>query len=304
MIMSDRLRGKVAIVTGAGRGIGKGEAIALAAEGARVVVNDLGGSPNGVGTSKSPADEVVEEIKKMGGEAVANYDSVATPEGGQAIINNAVDHFGRLDILVNNAGILRDKMIFNMSEEDWDIVIKVHLYGHFYTTRYACPIFRGQRSGRIINTSSTSAFGITFGQSNYGAAKEGIIGFTRTVAKDMGKYGVTCNALRPGAASRLTLSDEMRRVAKERGREDRIKTMEETMKPEDISPLVVWLCSDDAAHVNGRTFGIRTGKISLYSEPLEEKTLYKDGSFTVDELYKIMPSSLAQDLINPAPPQQ
>jgi NAD(P)-dependent dehydrogenase (short-subunit alcohol dehydrogenase family) len=290
MIMSDRLKGKVAIVTGAGRGIGKGEAIALAEEGARVVVNDLGGGPDGAGTSKSPADEVVEDIKKMGGESVANYDSVATSEG-------------RLDILVNNAGILRDKMIFNMSEEEWDIVIKVHLYGHFYTTRYACPIFREQRSGRIINTSSTSAFGVTFGQSNYGAAKEGIIGLTRTVAKDMGKYGVTCNALRPGAASRLTLSDEMRRVAKERGREDRIKAMEESMKPEDIAPLVVWLCSDDAAHVNGRTFNVRTGKISLYSEPIEEKSLYKDGSFTVDELFNIMPSSLAQGLINPAPPQ-
>ena len=157
--MAKRLGGKVAVVTGAGRGIGRAEALALAAEGAKVVVNDLGGAGNGTGASTSPADEVVEEIRKLSGEAVANYDSVATPEGGENIIKTAIDNFGRIDILVNNAGILRDRMIFNMSPEEWDLVIKVHLYGHFHCTKPACVYFRQQRGGRIINTSSTAGLG-------------------------------------------------------------------------------------------------------------------------------------------------
>jgi NAD(P)-dependent dehydrogenase (short-subunit alcohol dehydrogenase family) len=177
--MGDRLKGKVAIVTGAGRGIGRGEALALASEGARVVVNDLGGAANGTGSSSSAAEEVVAEIKKRGGEAAASYESVATWKSAENIIKTAIDSFGRLDILVNNAGILRDRMIYNMSEEEWDLVMKVHLYGHFFTTRHACVIFRQQKSGRIINTSSNAGLGFTFGQANYGAAKEGIVGFTR-----------------------------------------------------------------------------------------------------------------------------
>ena len=185
--MGDRLKDRVAIVTGAGRGIGRGEALALASEGAKIVVNDLGGAADGTGGEASPADEVVEEIKKMGGEAVANYDSVATTQGGENIVKTAVDAFGKLDILVNNAGILRDVMVFNMTEEQWDIIMKVHLYGHFNTIRPACVLFRQQRSGRIINTSSTAGLGGTFGQANYGAAKEGIVGLTRKVAQDMGR---------------------------------------------------------------------------------------------------------------------
>ena len=154
--MGDRLKGKVAIVTGAGGGIGRGHALALASEGAKVVVNDLGGAVDGSGSSSSAASKVVEEIKAAGGEAAANFDSVTTVEGGENIIKTAIDAFGKLDILVNNAGILRDRMVFNMSPEEWDSVIKVHLYGHFNTTRPACVLFRQQRSGRIINTSSTS----------------------------------------------------------------------------------------------------------------------------------------------------
>ncbi|MFQ5925792.1 MAG: SDR family NAD(P)-dependent oxidoreductase, partial [Dehalococcoidia bacterium] len=206
--MGDRLKGKVAVVTGAGRGIGRAEALLLAEEGAKVVVNDLGGAPDGSGEATSPADEVVKEIKDRRGEAVANYDSVATPEGGENIIKTAIDTFGRLDILINNAGILRDRMVFNMSPEEWDAVIKVHLYGHFNCTRPACVIFRQQRSGRIINTSSEAGLG-NMGQANYSAAKEGIVGFTRTVARDMGRYGVTCNAIRPIAATRLTVTPEL-----------------------------------------------------------------------------------------------
>ena len=179
--MAGRLEGKVAIVTGAGRGIGRGEALLLASEGCRVVVNDLGGSSAGEGQDTSPADDVVAEIKKLGNDAAANYDNVASMEGGERMVKQALDTFGRLDILVNNAGILRDRMIFNMSEEEWDAVVAVHLKGHFTATKHAALVFRQQRSGRIVNTSSESGLG-NMGQGNYSAAKEGIVGLTRTLA--------------------------------------------------------------------------------------------------------------------------
>jgi NAD(P)-dependent dehydrogenase (short-subunit alcohol dehydrogenase family) len=300
--MGDRLKGKVAIVTGAGRGIGRGEALALASEGAKVVVNDLGGAVDGTGAANSPADEVVAEIKKMGSDAVANYDSVASWQGGENIVKTAVDAFGRLDILVNNAGILRDRMVFNMSEEDWEIIMKVHLFGHFFTTRHACTIFRQQRSGRIINTSSVAGLGSTFGQANYGAAKEGIVGFTRQVARDMGRYGVTCNAIRPNAGTRLTLSDELKAAWKRAGMEAAIGMLEQA-RPEDIGPLVAWLASDAAAHVNGRIFYVQTGRVSLYSEPVEEKTITKDGFWTTDDMFQLMPD-ITKDIVNPSPPRQ
>ncbi|MGA8848652.1 MAG: SDR family oxidoreductase [Dehalococcoidia bacterium] len=297
--MGDRLKGKVAIVTGAGRGIGRGEALALAAEGAKVVVNDLGGARDGTGASTSPAAEVVAEIKKLGGEAVANYDSVTTMQGGEKIVKAAMDSFGKVDILVNNAGILRDRMVFNISEEDWDLVLKVHLYGHFYTIRAVSPLFRQQRYGRIINTSSIAGlYATTYGQANYGAAKEGIVGLTRKVARDMGRYGVTCNCIRPNAGTRLTLSDEMRKTWPKIAIE-----MLEQMKPEDIAPLVVWLASDAAANVNGRVFYVETGRIALYSEPVLEKQLVKVGGWTIDELFMFMPVTLTGELVNLDPPQ-
>ncbi len=299
--MGDRLKGKVAIVTGAGRGIGRGEALALASEGAKVVVNDLGSATDGSGSGSTPAEEVAKEIKKMGGKAVANYDSVATTKGGENIVKTAIDAFGKLDILVNNAGILRDTMVFNMTEEQWDIVIKVHLYGHFNTIRPASVLFRQQRSGRIINTSSIAGLGSTFGQANYGAAKEGIVGLTRKVAQDLGKYGVTCNAIRPTAATRMTLSEEMKKT---RTKEyiERIQSN----RPEDIAPLVVWLASDQAANVNGRTFDVAFGRIALYSEPIQERAILKTGGWTIDELFSYMPATLTAGLMNiypPAPPK-
>ncbi len=301
--MGDRLKGKVAIVTGSGRGIGRGEALALASEGAKVVVNDLGGAVSGGGGSQTPADEVVTEIKKMGGEAVANYDSVASMKGAENIIKSAVVSFGRLDILVNNAGILRDRMVYNMTEDEFDSVIKVHLYGHFFTTRHACVLFRQQKSGRIINTSSLAGLGVTFGQANYGTAKEGIVALTRQVARDMGRYGVTCNATRPNAPTRLGFSDELKEAWTKAGMAEVIKHIEE-IKTEDVAPLVVWLASDDAANVNGRTFFIETGRVALYSEPVEEKALVKVGGFTIDELFRFMPTTLAAGLINPAMPKK
>jgi len=297
--MAKRLGGKVAIVTGAGRGIGRGEALALASEGAKVVVNDLGGALDGSGAGRSPADEVVAEVKKLGGEAVANYDSVATMKGGENIVKTAIDNFGKIDILVNNAGILRDRMLFNMSEEDWDLVLKVHLYGHFHTIRAVSPLFRQQRHGRIINTSSVAGLNATtYGQANYGAAKEGIIGLTRKVARDMGRYGVTCNCIRPNAGTRLTLSDEMKKA-----RPEAMARFEE-MKPEGIAPLVVWLASDDAANVNGRTFFVERGRVGLYSEPVLEKQLVKPGGWTIDELFMFMPGTMTKELVNQDPPQQ
>ena len=299
--MGDRLKGKVAVVTGAGGGIGRGHSLALASEGAKVVVNDLGGAVDGSGSSSSAADKVVAEIKAAGGEAVANHDSVTSVEGGENIIKTAVDTFGKLDILVNNAGILRDRMVFNMSPEEWDSVLKVHLYGHFNTTRPACVLFRQQRSGRIINTSSTSGLG-NRGQSNYAAAKEGIVGFTRTVAIEMGRYGVTCNAIRPNAGTRMTMSDDMKQAAERSGRGEIVKYME-SMKPEDIAPLIVWLASDDSANVNGRTFFVQTGRIALYSEPVQEKVIEKQGGFTIDELFEKMPKTLADGLVNLSPPE-
>jgi len=296
--LSKRLEGKVAIVTGAGRGIGRGEALALASEGAKVVVNDLGGAVDGSGAARSPVDEVVAEIKKLGGEAVANYDSVATAQGGDNIVKTAVDSFGKIDILVNNAGILRDKMLFNMNEEDWDLVLKVHLYGHFHTIRAVSSLFRQQRHGRIINTSSVAGLnGTTYGQANYGAAKEGIVGLTRKVARDMGRYGVTCNCIRPNAGTRLTLSDEMRKA-----RPEAMVRFEE-MKPEGIAPLVVWLASDDAANVNGRTFFVERGRVGLYSEPVLEKQLVKPGGWTIDDLFTFMPGTMTKELVNLDPPQ-
>ncbi len=307
--MPKKLEGKVAVVTGAGRGIGRGEALALAAEGAKVVVNDLGGAGDGTGASTTPAEEVVQEIKKLGGQAVANYDSVATPEGGENIIKTAIDTFGRIDIVVNNAGILRDRMVFNMSEEEWDAVIKVHLYGTFHCTKPACVYFRQQRSGRIINTSSTSGLG-NMGQANYSAAKEGIVGFTRTVARDMGRYGVTCNAIRPSAGTRLTLTPELRAAwekAKAEGLRPESGTITlddiEKMTPEMIAPLVVYLATDEAANINGYTFWVGGGRIGIYSEPEVRSSIIKDGIWTVSELIDIMPRTLARGLVNPASPQ-
>ena len=312
--MGERLKGKVAVITGAGRGIGRAHALAFAAEGAKVVVNDLGGAADGTGADKSPADEVVAEIKKMGGEAVANYDTVATMEGGERIIKAAIDNFGRLDILVNNAGVLRDRMVFNMTEEEWDTVLDVHLKGHFCCTKHACIIFRQQRSGRIINTSSVAGLG-NMGQANYSAAKEGIVGFTRTVARDMGRYGVTCNVIRPRAATRLTMTPELaaaweKRAASGMGGVGSGGTEVGAvipglgaMAPEAISPLVVFLCTDEAANINGCTFVVAGGEIHLMDDPTIIKTIYKSGRWTVDELCARVPATLAAGLTNPSPPQ-
>jgi len=302
--VGDRLKGRVAIVTGAGRGIGRGEALALASEGARVIVNDLGGEVDGSGGAKSPADEVVDEIKKIGSEAIPNYDNVVQFATGEKIVKLALDTWGQLDILINNAGILRDRMLFNMAEEEWDAVIAVHLKGHFNLAKHACMYFRQERKpGVIINTSSTSGLGNP-GQANYAAAKEGIVGMTRTIAREMGRYGVRCNAIRPQAATRLTLSDDMRRRF-ERAGEAGMKMLAELEKqtPEEIGPMVAWLCTDEAANINGRTFMVRAGLIGLYSEPEIIGSIETEKPWSVDAISDILPKQVTGSLANEWPAQ-
>jgi len=249
------LDGKVAIVTGAGRGIGRGEALLLADEGAKLVVNDLGGARQGEGADKTPAQEVADEIIAGGGEAVANYDDVASWSGAEGLIGQALDSFGRLDILVNNAGILRDGMSFNLSEEDWDSVIRVHLKGHFAPSRFAAVYWREQSkagepvAGRIINTSSESGLFGNAGQSNYAAAKAGIASMTIVLARELQKYGVTVNAIAPRARTRLTdtVAGADQLMAAKEGEFD-------AWHPDNMAPLIGFLASDAAADVSGQVF--------------------------------------------------
>jgi NAD(P)-dependent dehydrogenase (short-subunit alcohol dehydrogenase family) len=247
------LDGKVAIVTGAGGGIGREHALALAGAGAAVVVNDLGGSRDGSGAGQSMADAVVDEIRKAGGTAVANYDNVATVAGGQGILKSALDAFNQVDVLVNNAGILRDKTLAKMEEAEWDSVIAVHLKGTYCVTR---PVFNHMRDsgrgGSIINTSSTSGLEGNFGQTNYGAAKAGIAGFTRCLAIEGHKYGVRVNAIAPVALTRMT--EDLPLAQNE--------AFKERMSPKHIAPLIVFLASDLAKEVNKKIFFVGGGQIS------------------------------------------
>ena len=303
--MTNRMQGKVAVVTGAGRGIGRGIALLMAEEGAKVVVNDLGGQVDGSGASQSPADDVVAEIKKKGGEAVANYDSVASMEGGERIIQTAVDTFGKIDVLVTVAGILRDRMVFNMTEEEWDDVINVHLKGTFTCVKYASILMRQQRSGRIIVFSSTSGLYGASGQANYGAAKDGIAGIIRCVSQDMGKYGVTCNGISPAAATRMTLTEEVRKAREIRAAAGQASAEEERLdNPEDVAPAVVFLASDEAQNFNGEILHVSGGFVGRMSHPDEVRTMWKkDGRWTYDEIAREFPIIIGEDLVNPAPPQ-
>jgi NAD(P)-dependent dehydrogenase (short-subunit alcohol dehydrogenase family) len=258
----------------------------LAEEGAKVVVNDLGGDRDGSGTASSPADDVVKEITDKGGVAMANYDSVATAEGGENIIKTATDNYGTIDILINNAGILRDRMVFNMSHEEWDAVMKVHIYGTFNCSKPAATVMRAQRSGRIVSMSSTSGLLGNAGQANYGAAKAGIAGFTRVVARDLGRYGVTVNAIAPGAATRMTVSPEMEEALKGRVERGELTQAEADARrlpgPEYIAPIVVYLCTDAAANINGRIFYTAGGQIGLMPNLDPIKNIFKEGMWTLD----------------------
>ena len=257
------LDGRVAIITGAGRGIGREHALLFAAEGAKVVVNDLGGANDGTGSDLTPAEEVAAEIRAHGGEAVVNGDNVADWEGAQRMINQAVETFGDLDILVNNAGILRDRVLVNMTEEEWDAVIAVHLKGHFAPTRWAAAYWREQHKAgvtkprNIVHTSSTSGLFSNPGQSNYGAAKTGIATFSQIVAKELARYNVKSNTIAPGARTRLTLATP--------GLEDIMKPKGGAFDPWDpanISPLVAYLASE-ACVFTGETFLVQGGQVTM-----------------------------------------
>ncbi len=304
-----RLDGKAAVVTGAGRGIGRAIAELLAAEGAAVVVNDVGSDVDGRGAGTSVADEVVAAIREKGGRAVASHESVADYAAAERIVGAAVREFGAIDVLVNNAGILRDRMLFNMSEEEWDAVIAVHLKGTFNCTRHAAVHMRQQRRGRIISISSTSGVYGNSGQANYGAAKDGIAGFTRVVSRDLGRYGITVNAVCPGALTRMsqTVPQGARRMRAERGLETSFEERGFPLRnfgPENVAPWVVYLATDAARDVNGQTFLVMAGLVALLGYPAPIRTIQKDGRWTPEEIATIFPHTLGMDLANPAPPER
>ena len=292
--MAGLCEGRVTIVTGGARGIGREHALMLAEHGAKIVVNDLGGEMDGTGQSTGPAQEVADEIKAMGGEAVANGDSVADWEGAQRLINTAIESFGRLDVLINNAGILRDRMLVNMTAEEWDAVISVHLRGTFAPARWAAAYWRDRakageaNTARIINTTSVSGIYGNPGQTNYGAAKMGIAAFTIIASRELGRYGVTVNAIAPGALTRMTEglgmgsgSDEQR----------------EQMSPRWIAPIATWLASEQSSHVTGRVFEA-SGRVLAIAEgwhrgprvdPIDDPT--KMGPVVADLLAKARPNA-------------
>jgi len=277
------LDGKVAVITGAGRGIGRGEALLFAEEGARVVVNDLGGDWDGTGADPRAASQVVEEIRAAGGEAEAHFEDIGEPDGAASLVRLALHTWGRLDAVVNNAGILRDRMVFNMSLEEWDAVIKVHLRGHFLVTHEACAHWRDrskageQVRGAIVNTSSTSGILGIAGQSNYGAAKAGIAAFTCIVAMEMERYGVRVNAIAPGARTRMTEKTFGDMAAPGEGEFDQLA-------PENVAPLVAFLCSDAAEGITGQVLGIQGGLVELYQGWHPVSSLQKDERWTASEL--------------------
>ncbi len=280
------LDNRVAVITGAGRGLGREHALLLAREGAKVVVNDVGGDWHGEGADATPAALVAKEIEAMGGEAVANHDSVASWDGARRMVQTAIEAFGALHVLVNNAGILRDRIVFKMTEEEWDAVIDVHLKGHFCTTRFAWEYWRAQsmggnaRHGRIVNTSSPAGLYGNAGQTNYAAAKAGIVAMTETNALELERYGVKVNCIAPVARTRLMVntSGSSGRLA-----EPDDPDVFDEYHPANVSPLVAMLATVDCPF-NGRVFQVRGEKVGLSDGWRLEETAFGDGRWTVEEL--------------------
>ena len=279
-----RLEGRVAVVTGAGRGIGASLASIMAAEGALLVVNDLGGEVDGAGADQSPAAQVVKQIVDAGGTAVANFDDVSDHAAAEKIVQCALDEYGKLDVLVNVAGILRDRMVFNMSEEEWDAVNAVHLKGTFNTTKFAAIQWRKERSGhyRLINFSSGSGLHGAPGQPNYAAAKLGIVGFTYSCANALGPYGVTANAIAPGASTRMTATVPGAQQRAAQNPDDPRRS------PDRVAPPVVYLASEDSDWCNGQVIGASGFQISLYNTPEVIRQIVSPGAISVDEAFENM----------------
>jgi len=273
------LEGKVIAITGSGRGIGRCIALDAAREGARIVVNDYGVSMDGQEPTSEVADSVVSEIEALGGEAVANASSVAEMAGGASIVQSAVDRFGRIDGVVCAAGILRERMIFNMTEEEWDPVIATHLKGTFTVFRAASAIMRKQKSGTLIGVTS-GAFTASVGQANYSAAKGGIVSLTRSAAAGLYKYGVTANCIAPAAMSRMS---------------GQVPFGFEMGEPEDVAPLVSFLLGEKARHITGQTYSINGGRIAVWNQPAEIRDMVKDGRWTVDEIVKQLDDTIGQE---------
>jgi NAD(P)-dependent dehydrogenase (short-subunit alcohol dehydrogenase family) len=293
--MTGICEGRVVVITGAGRGIGREHALEFARQGAKVVVNDLGGEMDGTGASGGPAHDVVDEIKAMGGEAVANGDDVSDAEGAARLIKTAIDTFGGLHTLVNNAGILRDRMLVNMTIDEWDAVIRVHLRGTFAPTHAALEYWRERskagetNDARVINTTSPSGIYGNVGQTNYGAAKAGIAAFTVIAAMEVGRYGVTVNAIAPAALTRMTENLGMGERAAQVP-PDQFNPL----SPDNIAPIVVWLGSNESAGVTGRVFNVRGGHISVAEGWVEGPVVDKDGRWDPAELTEIIPELVSK----------
>ncbi len=310
--MGNRLEGRVAIVTGAGRGIGRGVAHLLAEEGASVVVNDFGGNLDGSGADEGPADEVAREIRDAGGSAAAHYGDISKFDDVAALAQTALDEFGRLDIACHVAGILRDRMVFNMTEEEWDAVLAVHLKGAFNVVRNSVGPMLEQGFGRILLFSSGSGLGSS-GQANYSAAKEGMVGFARALARELGPHGITANAIYPGGNTRMTQSvptaaADIRAQAgilrTGRAATSAVGWPEEGPQPRDPennAPIVAWLCSDAGGSINGQVIGSSGWQASRYSTRQVIRSIAKPGHWELDELRRAVPLQLVAGIANPAP---
>jgi len=305
------LKGKSGIVTGAGRGIGRAVALLLAKEGANVVVNDPGFGRGGEATEEKPADSVVAEIEAVQGRASANYDSVSDYASAGRMIAQCVDTYGNIDFVVNVAGMLRERMIWNMTEDDFDQVISVHLKGHWNMCHHAIKVMRGARHGRIVNFSS-DAFKGSVGQCNYAAAKAAIIGLTRSIAREAGRYGITANAICPMAATRMTVNDAViagwkRRLERGLLTQAQYDSRMAMPGPEFVAPMVAYLCTDESRDINGQLFHAERSMIHTYKFGDEARAIYKytdNGMFTVNELIETVPASLMAGIPNVAPPDE
>ena len=280
--MSISFEDQVAIVTGAGGGLGRSHALELARRGAKVVVNDLGGAMDGTGGSSEAAEKVVSEIKELGGEAISNGGSVSDRTGAKSMVDDAMESWGRVDILINNAGILRDKSFSKIELDDFQMVVDVHLMGAVYCTHAVWPIMREQNYGRILMTTSPTGLYGNFGQTNYGAAKAGIAGFSRSLSMEMAKYKCTVNTISPGAATRLTID-----LMKAAGRE--VDESDWKQGPQQIAPVITWLCSEEANGVTNQIFHISQGNVGIMQQPAVIKSYKSDDIWSLEKLNNVMP---------------